>query len=61
MTKQTEIYQYRWYDDKNIRWEKWSDINFHKYQETLQYIKKGYKYQVRILKPTFTFGYDIKQ
>lgn len=58
------IFQGRWYDDDPthttyVRWSPWKNIEEWEYKEMLDHIKKGRKYQVRILKQISISGYGV--
>jgi hypothetical protein len=58
------IYQGRWYaedeDTPNyIRWGPWKNVSEWEYLELLDHIKKGAKYQVRILKQIHIEGFGV--
>lgn len=53
------VYQHRWYDEIMIEWEPWENCNKEKYNEMLEYIQNGFRYQVRTLIEQSIQGYMI--
>ena len=58
------IYQGRWFDDSEVhetyvRWSPWTTIEEWEYAAMLDEIKKGAKYQVRILSQIHITGFGI--
>ena len=59
------IFQGRWFDDSEthetyIRWTPWKNIEEWEYKQLLDLIRKGEKYQVRILKQISISGFGVK-